>query len=91
MHSPLEAVQWIVPLYLRELGYSVLDYGLLISAQTLIIAFGGTFAGTFVDRFESVNALSLSYLVVALSLLAFLREEAIIERQRYESFSFWNN
>jgi len=66
-----EAVQWIVPLYLRELGYSVLDYGFLISAQTLIIAFGGTFAGIFVDRFEPVNALSLSYLVVATSLLAF--------------------
>ncbi|MBO8175695.1 MAG: MFS transporter [Thermococcus sp.] len=66
-----EAVQWIVPLYLRELGYSVLDYGFLISAQTLIIAFGGTFAGIFVDRFEPVNALSLSYLSVALSLLAF--------------------
>ncbi|WP_324736344.1 MFS transporter [Thermococcus sp. SY098] len=66
-----EAVQWIVPLYLRELGYSVLDYGFLISAQTLVIAFGGTFAGIFVDRFEPVNALSLSYLVVATSLLAF--------------------
>ncbi|WP_056934051.1 MFS transporter [Thermococcus barophilus] len=66
-----EAVQWIVPLYLRELGYSVLDYGFLISAQTLIIAFGGTFAGIFVDRFEPVNALGLSYLVVAMSLLAF--------------------
>ena len=66
-----EAVQWIVPLYLRELGYSVLDYGFLISAQTLIIAFGGTFAGIFVDRFEPVDVLSLSYLVVATSLLAF--------------------
>ncbi|WP_457752914.1 MFS transporter [Thermococcus sp.] len=66
-----EAVQWIVPLYLRDLGYSVLDYGFLISAQTLIIAFGGTFAGIFVDRVEPVNALSLSYLVVATSLLIF--------------------
>jgi len=66
-----EAVQWIVPLYLRELGYSVLDYSFLISAQTIIIAFGGTFAGAFVDRFEPVNALSLSYLAIALSLLAF--------------------
>lgn len=63
-----EAVQWIVPLYLRELGYSVLDYGVLISAQTLIIALGGTFADIFVDRFEPVNALGLSYLVVAMSL-----------------------
>ncbi len=66
-----EAVQWIVPIYLREIGYSVLDYGFLISAQTLVIAFGGTFAGAFVDRYSPVSALGLSYLVVAMSLLAF--------------------
>lgn len=67
----IEAVQWIVPLYLRELGYSVLDYGFLISAQTIIIALGGTFAGAFVDKFGPINALNLSYLAVALSLLTF--------------------
>lgn len=66
-----EAVLWIVPIYLRDKGYSILDYGFLISLQTLIIAIGGTFAGVFVDKLSPLKALIWSWFVVSSALLVF--------------------
>jgi len=64
-------LSWYIPIYLRNLGHSAVEYSYLISISTVAISIGSLLFGKLIDKFGPIKIATILWFIISVFSYAF--------------------
>ncbi len=68
----IEGLEWYIPIYLRKLGFTAIEYGLTMGLASLAVSIGALASGSMVDRLGPRLASAIGWCLAAIASLLFV-------------------
>ena len=68
----IEGLEWYIPIYLKSIGFSAVEYGLTMGLASVAIAIGALASGALVDRLGPRMACVVGWVLAAIASLLFI-------------------